>query len=134
MINEVDGLVGQRMRARRKAIGMSQTDLAKAAGVRFQQIQKYESGANRVSASRLWAIAAALKIDVVFFFEGIQPLNGNNITPPNAKDTLNFLQDTSSVEMLSLFGTLPEAQKKAVLSIVRSMVDSEAEKHPEYDA
>ncbi|PIE12195.1 MAG: transcriptional regulator [Rhodobacterales bacterium] len=132
MINEVDRLVGQRMKARRKAMGMSQTDLANAAGVRFQQIQKYESGANRVSASRLWAIAEALNVEVVFFFEGIRPVQDQTAETPTPVDTLGFLQDKAAVEMLTMFSTLPQAQKNAVLSIVRSMIDSEAAKQPEF--
>ncbi|MEY8842737.1 helix-turn-helix domain-containing protein, partial [Cribrihabitans sp. XS_ASV171] len=61
-MNEVDVTVGQRIKARRMALGMSQADLGDAVGVRFQQVQKYESGANRVSASRLWSIAEVLGV------------------------------------------------------------------------
>ncbi len=69
---EVDDHVGRRVRERRREIGMSQGKLGNALGVSFQQIQKYEVGTDRVTASRLWALAKALDVDVGYFFEGIQ--------------------------------------------------------------
>lgn len=71
MPHRVDIHVGKRLRHRRWMIGMTQGELAEALGIRFQQIQKYESGANRVSASRLWDIAQALQVDVAYFFQGL---------------------------------------------------------------
>ncbi len=69
---EVDAHVGKRVRERRKALGMSQAKLGNALGITFQQVQKYEIGINRVSASRLWDIANILEVDFGHFFEGIQ--------------------------------------------------------------
>ena len=65
----VDRLVGQRVRLARLAKGMSQSGLGDAVGVTFQQIQKYEKGANRVSASKLSECAAILDVDIAYFFE-----------------------------------------------------------------
>ena len=65
----IDKYVGGRIRGRRMGIRISQTKLGEAIGVTFQQIQKYESGANRVGASNLAKIAKALNVDVSFFFE-----------------------------------------------------------------
>ena len=70
--SKVDGHVGRRVRERRREIGMSQEKLGNVLGVSFQQIQKYEAGTNRVSASRLWDITEALEVDVGYFFEGIE--------------------------------------------------------------
>ncbi len=120
-INDVDRLVGKRIQALRKARGLSQSDLAAAAGVRFQQIQKYESGANRVSASRLWAIADALDIDIVYFFEGLQPEQVSDGLNGDAKEPMAFLRDPEAIEILTLLKDLPESKKSALLSIVRSM-------------
>ena len=72
MAHKVDVHVGKRIRQRRWLIGMTQQKLAEAVGIKFQQIQKYETGANRVSASRLWDIADALEVDVAFFFDGLK--------------------------------------------------------------
>lgn len=77
MPKPVDTHVGKRIRHRRWMIGMSQGQLAEAVGIKFQQIQKYETGANRVSASRLWDIAEALDVPLGFFFEGLRTNNEN---------------------------------------------------------
>lgn len=70
--HHVDVHVGKRIRYRRWMSGTAQQQLAEKVGIKFQQIQKYETGMNRVSASRLWDIAHALNVDVSFFFEGLE--------------------------------------------------------------
>ena len=67
----VDVHVGARLRVRRTLLGMSQTTLGEAIGVTFQQAQKYENGANRISASRLFALSRVLEVPVEYFFEGM---------------------------------------------------------------
>jgi transcriptional regulator with XRE-family HTH domain len=67
----VDVHVGKRVRHRRWMVGMTQQQLAEKVGIKFQQIQKYETGMNRVSASRLWDISEALSVPVSYFFEGM---------------------------------------------------------------
>ena len=121
-MNEIDVMVGRRIRARRQSLGKSQTELGDVVGVKFQQIQKYETGQNRVSASRLWAIAEALDVPIVHFFEGIEPVNsGTRDEQTVAHDRMDFLADGRSVTLVEHFMQLPESQKKAVLSIVQSM-------------
>ena len=71
MAHPVDEHVGKRLRQRRWLVGMTQQQLAEHVGIKFQQIQKYETGANRVSASRLWDIASTLDVSINFFFDGI---------------------------------------------------------------
>lgn len=70
MVHAIDAHVGKKIRYQRWKIGMTQSTLAERIGVKFQQIQKYETGANRVSASRLWETAKALGVPITFFFEG----------------------------------------------------------------
>lgn len=71
MTNEIDRHLGKRLRQRRRTLGMTQQQIAEAVGVRFQQIQKYECGANRISAARLWLLAKALEAPVGAFFDGL---------------------------------------------------------------
>ena len=71
MSDEIDLHLGKRMRRRRRLLGLTQQQLAEACGVRFQQIQKYECGANRISAGRLFRIAGALEVPMNYFFEGL---------------------------------------------------------------
>ena len=77
----VDTHVGQKIRARRIFLGMSQTEVADAVGITFQQIQKYEKGANRVGASRLLQISDALGVSPVYFFDGV-PTVGKKMPAP----------------------------------------------------
>ena len=71
MSEGVDVVVGRRLRARRRLLGMTQHAVACACGVRFQQIQKYECAANRLSANMLWKLACVLDVDIAYFFVGI---------------------------------------------------------------
>ena len=69
--NPVDVHVGRRVRLRRKELGVSQAWLADRLGLTFQQVQKYERGANRISASKLYQIASVLEVPITYFFEGL---------------------------------------------------------------
>jgi transcriptional regulator with XRE-family HTH domain len=68
---DIDRRIGRQLRRRRHALGVSQNALAAAIGVRFQQIQKYEAGLNKLSAARLWQVAAALEVSPGYFFESV---------------------------------------------------------------
>ena len=67
----IDGIIGRRVRQRRRLLGLTQQQLAAAIGVRFQQIQKYECGVNKIFAGRLWSLAQALQVQPDYFFEGL---------------------------------------------------------------
>jgi transcriptional regulator with XRE-family HTH domain len=71
--NQIDAHVGSRVRSRRVLLGLSQEKLGDALGLTFQQIQKYERGANRIGASRLFDLSCALDVPVSYFFDGIPP-------------------------------------------------------------
>jgi transcriptional regulator with XRE-family HTH domain len=114
---EIDIEVGRRIRERRIALGMSQTELGRLAGVKFQQIQKYETGANRVSASRLYTIAAALGVPVTHFFEHVP--EGDAPVPPTPGEEL--LRDARALRLVRHYMRLPDDQKKVVLDMVMSM-------------
>jgi len=71
MSERVDIHLGKRLRWRRKSMGLTQQDVGVALGIRFQQVQKYESAANRMSAAVLWKLANLLNVDVRYFFDGL---------------------------------------------------------------
>ena len=71
----VDVHVGKRIRERRVSLGLSQTDLGDNLGLTFQQIQKYERGANRISASKLWGLSNFFGVSIEWFFDGLGELN-----------------------------------------------------------
>ncbi|MGH3426031.1 MAG: helix-turn-helix domain-containing protein, partial [Mycobacteriales bacterium] len=72
MGDRLDEHLGRQLLRRRRALGLTQDQVAHAIGVRFQQIQKYECGASRMSPSRLVALASALDVDISYFFEGLE--------------------------------------------------------------
>jgi transcriptional regulator with XRE-family HTH domain len=73
MQRDFDVHLGKRLRARRRLLGLTQREVAVGLGIRFQQIQKYECGGNRLSGERIWRLAAILGVPVTYFFEGLDP-------------------------------------------------------------
>jgi len=119
--SDIDGLIGARIKSRRIALKISQTALADAIGVRFQQVQKYERGANRVSASRLLGIANALDVPVSYFFQG---MTTSETEDTQTSASLNALTNANVAEILALVETLPEDQQQAVLAFLRTLADT----------
>ena len=124
----VDVHVGSRIRMRRRVIGVSQEDLANALQLTFQQVQKYERGTNRVSASKLFTIAGTLQAPVSYFFEGLlEPLDGAG--PENAGDPAEsairgFLNTGEGLELARRFPLIPKGRlRKQVLELVRVLSD-----------
>jgi transcriptional regulator with XRE-family HTH domain len=84
MNDGVDVVVGRRLKARRRLLGITQQGLGEACGVTFQQIQKYEGAVSRISAHMLWKLACALEVDVGYFFSGLTregPLEAEPMRP-----------------------------------------------------
>ena len=89
--NPTDTYVGSRMRMRRMMLGMSQSKLSDGLGLTFQQVQKYEKGTNRISASRLQQISHILQVPVPFFFEGAPGSSGEPTRTGEADSASNVL-------------------------------------------
>ncbi|QRF67150.1 helix-turn-helix domain-containing protein [Ponticoccus alexandrii] len=121
MAHPVDVHVGKRIRHRRWLVGMTQQQLAERVGIKFQQIQKYETGANRVSASRLWDIADALEVPVSFFFEGIE----NDGAEIEATDSVpaDILGDKEALDLVRSYYAMPENQRRRLFELARVMSD-----------
>ena len=98
--NPVDVHVGKRLRFLRKHLGMSQNALAAKGGVTFQQIQKYENGTNRISASMMWAFANALGITIADLFEGLpRPGEERTVDQQAALDYVNSVRGFKLVNL-----------------------------------
>ena len=112
MYHPIDIHVGQRVRFKRKMMGLTQSDLAEKVGLTFQQIQKYEKGENRISASKLFQISQILGTSVSFFFEDYSESNSFN----NEEVTLD---DKKSVELVQSFKSIknPKLQKRIMMLI-----------------
>ena len=96
MAHPLDILVGQRLRQRRSLLGMSTQQLGDSVGITNQQVEQHETGADRVSARRIWDFAAALEVPVLFFFEGLdgQPKNSGEARGDvfTAEETLDLVR------------------------------------------
>ncbi len=121
----VDIHVGKRIRHRRWLAGMTQQQLAESVGIKFQQIQKYETGANRVSASRLWDIAAAMGVDVGFFFEGVEAAqNVADTGAPVVKGSpADILGDKEALDLVRSYYAIPENQRRRLFDLARVLSD-----------
>ncbi|MGB0607322.1 MAG: helix-turn-helix domain-containing protein [Paracoccaceae bacterium] len=121
MAHPVDLHVGKRIRQRRWLVGMTQQQLAEQVGIKFQQIQKYETGANRVSASRLWDISEAMDVPVNFFFEGIE----NEVTAAGSTDSVpaDLMGDKEALDLVRSYYSIPENQRRRLFDLARVLSD-----------
>ncbi|MCC1493682.1 helix-turn-helix domain-containing protein [Cognatishimia sp. F0-27] len=127
MAHPVDVHVGKRVRHRRWLVGMTQQQLAQKVGIKFQQIQKYETGANRISASRLWDIADALDVPVSFFFEGIEADQVENAETSKAEKSesvpADILGDKEALDLVRSYYAIPENQRRRLFELARVLSD-----------
>jgi transcriptional regulator with XRE-family HTH domain len=121
--NPIDVHVGNRIRMRRLLLGMNQETLANALGLTFQQVQKYEGGANRVSASRLSAMAEILGVPISYFFGDLRP-DDAEISPEDQR-WRDHLQRPETIEFIRLYYAIPDAQiRHSFLEMTKSVADS----------
>lgn len=128
MKHPVDVHVGKRIRHRRWMVGMTQQQLGEIVGIKFQQIQKYETGMNRVSASRLWDIAAALDVSISFFFEGLDASESDMVHQATSADKLkgDLLADKEALELVRSYYAIPEPQRRRLFDLARVLSESAA--------
>ncbi len=117
MANAIDLHVGKRLRRRRRLLGMTQQQLAEGVGIRFQQIQKYECGANRISASRLFELSEALHVPIQYFYEGLSDLDGD------ADDGLaaDVLSQKETMDLIRAYYQLGEGPRRRLLDLAKSL-------------
>lgn len=119
-----DAHVGMRVRMRRKLLGLSQERLAEALDLTFQQVQKYEKGTNRISASKLFETARFLGVDIGYFFEGLNREAADGMEEPAGEPyAQEFIMTHEGVELASLFPRLTPRQRRQVLELVRTFLD-----------
>ncbi|MFT4708840.1 MAG: transcriptional regulator with XRE-family HTH domain [Ascidiaceihabitans sp.] len=124
--HKVDIHVGQKLRQRRWLIGMTQQKLAEMVGIKFQQIQKYETGANRVSASRLWDISEALGVPAAHFFEGAEDLDARmeaRVEGDTSKAPADLLNDKEAMDLVRSYYAIPEHQRRRLFELARVLSD-----------
>jgi len=119
MKHPVDAHVGKRIRHRRWMLGMTQQQLADAVGIKFQQIQKYETGMNRVSASRLWEIATTLDVPIGHFFEGLDAAGA-----VEAAQQHDVLENKEALDLVRAYYSIPEQQRRRLFDLARVLSDA----------
>ena len=129
--NPIDVFVGSRVRLRRLMVGMSQEALADRLGVTFQQVQKYEKGSNRISASRLQQIAKMLGVHVAFFFEGAPageaPAGGFTDAAATAY-VADFLTTSEGIQLSKAFVRIKNSRvRRRVIDLVEALADESGE-------
>ena len=111
--------VGRRIRAQRLVRGLSQTDLGKSLGITFQQVQKYEKGANRVGAGRLTRIAEVLNVPVSFFFSNLELGPGPG---RDASEALGFLETAGAVRLVKAYADINDVDvRRALVDLAESI-------------
>jgi transcriptional regulator with XRE-family HTH domain len=128
--NPIDLHVGAKVRMRRKFLGLSQEALADAIGLTFQQVQKYERGSNRISASKLYEIAKVLKTPISYFFDGIKEGEGaDGFSESQAEQHVNgFLMTTEGIELAEAFPRVKRSKwRRRLLELVCTLAEDDTE-------
>lgn len=123
--NPIDAEVGRRIRLRRSLLGLSQSALADALGVTFQQVQKYEKGVNRVGASRLQAIAQFLGTPVSSFFDEAEAREGGTPGLLHGKEITDFLSSAEGLSLNTSFVRIQDTEvRRKVVGLVKALADT----------
>ncbi len=136
--NLIDKHVGQRLRWRRRELNLSQEKLGELLGLTFQQIQKYERGANRISAGRLYEISRVLETTIPYFYDGAPSLEGGGVQRELAETGLDYGEgetpsgdapysgslDGDTIDLVAAFQSIPDPKlREAILTMVRNAAE-----------
>lgn len=127
MKHPVDAHVGKRVRHRRWMMGMTQQQLGDLVGIKFQQIQKYETGMNRISASRLWDIAKSLEVPINYFFEGLDAESmedAGQVVNAETSARGDLLADKEALELVRSYYAIPENQRRRLFDLARVLSEA----------
>ena len=130
--NPVDKHVGGRVRMRRKMLAMSQTQLADALGLTFQQVQKYEKGTNRMGASRLQQMSHILQVPVGFFFEGAPKAlapHGSNRSVLSTAQIDDFVSDSNGLKLIEAFMRIDNAALRRSIVVLMQKIAGDHHRH-----
>jgi transcriptional regulator with XRE-family HTH domain len=120
--NDLDQRVGERLRSRRLKMGLSQTELAAAAGVTFQQVQKYERGTNRISASRMIQFAEKLAVAPAYFIEGFgSGSKANGDTTKTARAIETVAASNEGVAVLEAMAQMTPSRRRFLVTLARAL-------------
>jgi len=119
MNEDIDEHIGRRLRRRRRLLGLTQQQLASACGVRFQQIQKYECAANRMSAARIWQLAQVLEVPIGYFYEGFG--SAGEATRRDGEVQREVYTRKETRDLLRAYYSLAERPRRRLLDLAKSL-------------
>jgi len=126
MSSEIDVHLGRRLRRRRRLLGLTQQQLAAVCGVRFQQIQKYECAANRMSAARLWQLSEVLEVPVSYFYEGLSQAQRAAHAAEGGEGGGEMFARKETRDLIHAYYQLGERPRRRLLDLAKSL-NGEAE-------
>jgi len=130
-VHPTDRHVGSRVRMRRLMLGLSQTSLGDALGLTFQQVQKYEKGTNRISASRLQQLSNILQVEVPFFFEGSPDVGGEQqiqTGAPSPQYVSDYLATSDGIHLTEAFMRIPNAKiRRSIVDLVEAIAGPDSQ-------
>jgi len=118
MADDIDLHLGRRLRRRRRLLGLTQQQLAVQVGIRFQQIQKYECGANRISAARLWQLAEALETPIAYFYDGLAEAMEADAPTPKGGEVFSRKE---TLDLIQAYYQLDERPRRRLLDLAKSL-------------
>ncbi|QLQ12920.1 MAG: helix-turn-helix transcriptional regulator [Brevundimonas sp.] len=118
MATDIDLHLGRRLRRRRRLLGLTQQQLAMQVGIRFQQIQKYECGANRISAARLWQLAEALESPVSYFYDGLEDMTTRDDQGSGGGEMFSRKE---TLDLIQAYYQLGERPRRRLLDLAKSL-------------
>jgi len=128
MASDIDLHLGRRLRRRRRLLGLTQQQVAEVVGIRFQQVQKYECGANRVSAARLWQLSEALQAPVAYFYDGLEGGKAkpaaNDAAPDSCaplREEVEVLARKETMDLVRAYYQLGERPRRRLLDLAKSL-------------
>ena len=119
MATDIDLHLGKRLRRRRRLLGLTQQQLALAVGIRFQQIQKYECGANRISAARLFQLAKALETPINYFYDGLSDDTTDVAAVQN--EGIEVFSRKETLDLIQAYYRLSERPRRRLLDLAKSL-------------
>jgi transcriptional regulator with XRE-family HTH domain len=117
-MEDIDTHLGKRLRRRRRLLGQTQQQLATAVGIRFQQIQKYECGANRISAARLYQLARALQVPVGYFYDGLEGTAEDDAGEGRSGEVMGRKE---TLDLIRAYYQLGERPRRRLLDLAKSL-------------
>ena len=118
MATDIDLHLGRRLRRRRRLLGLTQQQLATQVGIRFQQIQKYECGANRISAARLWQLSEALESPISYFYDGLEEaIERREATNQGGE----MFSRKETLDLIQAYYQLDEKPRRRLLDLAKSL-------------